>query len=141
MCTLDDGTLVRISRTQGSDTFQVGAAESHGKPMDTLVSDEPLARTSRPHGADRFQGGAANLLCNDCPSLATGKPHPLKKYTVHELLRRLLKTNKLWKFYFQADCHVFAQRIFEKVTGQKAQQSQGQGQLAKQVNTIGDDFV
>jgi hypothetical protein len=39
MLTLSDGTLVRISRTNGSDTFQIGAQEEGASrnPMHTLI--------------------------------------------------------------------------------------------------------
>ena len=39
MLTLADGTLVRISRTNGSDTFQIGAQEAGASrnPMATLI--------------------------------------------------------------------------------------------------------
>jgi hypothetical protein len=41
MLTLADGTLVRISRTNGSDTFQIGAQEAGASrnPMATLIEN------------------------------------------------------------------------------------------------------
>jgi hypothetical protein len=86
LCTLSDGKLLRISRTNGSDTFQIGATEDGG----TLVMPN-LQRAVPRHPKD-------------------------KAYKVKRLKKVFKKVHDRMEKYSHGDCQVFAQAIWKEVT-------------------------
>ncbi len=91
ICNLKSGTLIRISRTNGGDTFQAGAVETH-------------------EGKD----GKAKPM----PELRSNETHVSKRpFLVRDLLELFKRTRKGIRFYSQGDCQVFAQRIYQACTG------------------------
>ncbi|WP_263353017.1 hypothetical protein [Acidicapsa acidisoli] len=91
ICVLESGKLIRISRTNAADTFQIGADSTH-------VDKEGIVHSM--------------------PELCSNKTHPSKQpFTVQHLYQVFRNTRRSMRFYSRGDCRDFAQSIYKDCTG------------------------